>query len=60
MESHSICWIAEKYNISKILLKIPYDRVGEETKKFNKKECEEFLGSIDAKAIVDNIKSLCL
>ena len=47
MESWSVCWLAEKYNISKVLLKIAYDRVGKETEKFDKHECEKFLEEIE-------------
>lgn len=58
MESWGVCFVAEHYQISKILLKIAYDRVGEETKNFDKDECKKYLQSIDIKNIVHSIQSL--
>lgn len=53
MESRAIEFVSDKFRIPRILLKVPYDRVGEETKKFNKEEaCKLLEESIDYKDLI--------
>lgn len=56
MESYWFELVCEKFNISRIILKVPVDKVWNETKDFNyKKAFEELETNIDYKKLLDNI-----
>jgi hypothetical protein len=56
MESRWIEICCNKYIIPHIFLKVPYDRIGQETKSFNKDEaCKTLFENIDYKKLIENI-----
>ena len=47
MESRGIEIVTNKFNIPHIFIKVPYDRIGQETKNFNKEEaCNKLANNI--------------
>lgn len=57
MESWAVSWFAQKHHISKIILKIPYDFVGNETRNFSKEACTDFLAAIDMTETIETLKN---
>ena len=58
MESRGIEICCNKYNIPHIFLKVPYDRIGQETKKFNKElACKTLTENIDYEKVITEILS---
>lgn len=58
MESYGVEYVAHKYKIPRILLKVPYDLVGQETQDFDiNAAIEHFSQSRDAKELVNKIVS---
>ena len=58
MESRGIELCCNKFNIPHIFLKVPYDRIGQETKNFNKENaCKKLTNNIDYKKVLTTILS---
>ena len=58
MESRGIEICCNKYNIPHIFLKVPYDRIGQETKEFNKEiACKTIAKNIDYEKVITEILS---
>ena len=56
MESRAIDYVAQKFQIPRIILKIPVDLVGEETKNFDREKALEILEeNIDWKKMIEMI-----
>ncbi len=56
MESFWFEMVSEKYNIPRIILKIPVDKIWDETRNFDFKKAKRFLvGNIDYEKLVENI-----
>lgn len=56
MESYWVEFISDKFKIPRILLKVPVDKVGFETRNFNRKKALELLWeNIDYKKLLDDI-----
>ena len=56
MEARGIELCCNKFNIPHIFLKVPYDRIGEETKNFNKEDaCNKLSSAIDFEKVITNI-----
>ncbi|MBQ9554377.1 hypothetical protein IJU97_05570 [bacterium] len=48
MEARAIEYCADKFRIPRLIIKIPYDRIGEETKNFDKQEaCRKLAENLD-------------
>jgi len=59
MESWGIEICCNKYNIPHIFIKVPYDKIGKETKEFKKDEaCKYLAENIDYKNLIETILSL--
>ena len=59
MESRGVELCCNKFNIPHIFLKVPYDRIGQETKEFNKDlACKTLAENIDYETIIKTILSL--
>lgn len=57
MESYWICFVCDNYKLPLIILKVPVDKIWEETKKFDFKKALDFLGqNIDYKTLFLKIK----
>jgi len=56
MESYGIELVAEKYNIARIILKVPVDKIWEETKNFDYKKAKKYLReNIDYRKLINEI-----
>lgn len=56
MESRGIEIVTNKFNIPHIFIKVPYDRIGQETKNFNKEEaCNKLANNIDYEKVITTI-----
>lgn len=56
MESRGLELVADKFRLPRLFLKVPYDRVGEETKTFEKeKACKMLAESIDYQTLIKKI-----
>ena len=56
MESRGIEIVTNKFNIPHIFIKVPYDRIGQETKNFNKEEaCNKLANSINYGKVITTI-----
>lgn len=53
MESRGFELIADKFRLPRLILKVPYDRIGEETQQFDKeKACKMLTEQIDYEALI--------
>ena len=58
MESFWVEFVSEKYNIPRIILKIPVDKIWEETKNFDFEKAKKFLSeNIDYKKLLEEINN---
>ena len=56
MESRGVETCCNKYNIPHIFLKVPYDRIGQETKEFNKENaCKNLAENINYEEVITKI-----
>jgi hypothetical protein len=56
MESWGIEICCNKYSIPHIFIKVPYDKIGQETKEFKKDEaCKYLAENIDYKNLIETI-----
>lgn len=59
MEIRGLELVADKFRLPRLFLKVPYDRVGGETKTFDKEKACKMLGEqIDYKALLEQLLAL--
>lgn len=59
MEARAIEYCADKFRIPRLIIKIPYDRIGEETKNFDKQEaCRKLAENLDYWQLLEKLLSL--
>ena len=59
MESRGIELVADKFRLPRLFLKVPFDRVGEETKTFDReKACQMLAENIDYQTLLEQLLSL--
>ena len=59
MESRGIELVADKFRLPRLFLKVPFDRVGEETETFDReKACQMLAENIDYQTLLEQLLSL--